>query len=333
MKQTAETSLSALPSRPASDEETILITGGTGFLGSLLTAHLLKLGHKVRVYARSEHGHERLASKTPVDARKRLSTCLGSVEDVSRLSRALSGVSMAIHAAAQKIVPLAEYDPGACVATNVSGTANVIEACLRAGVKRAVLVSTDKASAPYTVYGASKLCAERLWIAANSYSAGRSTEFFAVRYGNVWGSRGSVLEAWTKQIQKSGEIEVTHPSCTRWHITASQACEFVLTALKQASPGDLWIPKLPRYALGTLAQAFGGKVKEIGLRLAEKKHEDLISEHESCSVRDQDAHKFILRPGEVHEDGGWAYRSSASDARSLTIEELQEAIGEWRSER
>lgn len=312
---------------------TYLITGGTGFLGSHLTKHLLTQGHKVRVYARSEHGHERLSQLIPQEQRPRLSTLLGAVEDLGRLRIALRGVDHVIHAAAQKIVPIAEYDPGRCVATNVDGTANVIDACLSLGVRSAVLVSSDKAAAPYTVYGATKLCAERLWLAANRYSAGGFPAFMACRYGNVWGSKGSVLETWAGEQEAGKPISITYPNCTRWHITVEQAIKVVLEALHEHEAGDLVIPKMPRYTLGHLAEAFGGPSKVVGLRLAEKKHEDLISEHESCSVKTQDDACFVLRPGELHEEGGWSYRSSAATARALSVDELRKAVEIWRNAR
>ena len=321
---------SVSPSLQAPSNEGVLcylITGGTGFLGSHLTRSLLRAGHRVRAYARGEHGHEALERSVPAGERARLSTLLGAVEDLDRLRLAMRGVDYVIHAAAQKIVPLAEYDPGSCLRSNVSGTMNVALAALEANVRRAVLISTDKASAPATVYGASKLCGERAWLAANRYSAGARPEYVAVRYGNVWRSRGSVLEAWDT-ARGRGEIPgITDPRCTRFHFRLEQAAEFVLQALHEAKPGDLWVPRLPTYKLGDLWRAYAkhhdedGPPRPIGLRLAEKMHESLISENESSACARKDERKYVLRPGEIHEQGGWSYHSGGETWR-LGVEDL-----------
>jgi UDP-N-acetylglucosamine 4,6-dehydratase len=311
---------------------TYLVTGATGFLGSEITRHLLSQGHKVRAFARNEHGHERLVQSIPEDQRSRLSTLLGAVEDGQRLHRAVRGVSRVIHAAAQKAVPLAEYDPGSCLSTNVVGTRNVIDACLDGGVGRAVFVSTDKASSPATLYGASKLCAERVWLAANRYSAGSGCEFLGVRYGNVWASKGSVLEAWAGS---AGKLKITDPKCTRFHIHRHEAIAFVLDALEHASPGELWIPKLPTYRIGDLCTSFRRAFnipalpEIVGLRLAEKLHEDLISPHESIACKSRDEGKYILEPGRIHEQGGWGY-SSGMPGHQLSVEELTREVELWK---
>lgn len=309
-----------------------LITGGTGFLGSYLCKLLLSQGHKVRAYARSEHGHEALERSIPQEQRPRLSNLLGAVEDLDRLRLAMRGVDRVIHAAAQKVVPLAEYDPGSCIRTNISGTMNVALACLEAKVKRAVLVSTDKASAPATVYGATKLAAERAWLASNRYSAGEAPEYLAVRYGNVWKSKGSVLHAWDASRAIGKTPGITDVRCTRYHFRLEDAAAFVLDALEHGSPGDLWIPRLPIYSLGDLWRAYAQHSGEsdpprpIGLRIAEKLHESLISPNESSSVKSKDERKYVLRPGEIHEQGGWEYNSGMERWR-LSVPQLVEEMG------
>lgn len=316
-------------------EKTYLITGGTGFLGSEITKHLLSIGCKVRTLSRNEHSVEKLLKS--VGKNPSLSCLLGSVEDHQRLMKALRGVDFCIHAAAQKIVPLAEYDPASCVKTNVHGTINVADACLEAGVKRAVFISTDKASAPATLYGASKLVAERSWLAANRYSAGKGTEFVAVRYGNVWASRGSVLEAWAARLREGKALELTDPRCTRFNISLHDAVELVLNVLSTASAGELVIPKLPTYRIGDLCHAFrlaygvDSLPAVTGLRLAEKLHEDLISTHESMACRGQDDSRYVLLPGTVQERGGWGY-SSGQPGHQLGVEELTRMVELWKGQ-
>jgi len=327
---------------------TYLITGGTGTLGTALTKLLLSQGHKVRVLARNEHGHERLERSIPQDEKGRLSCLVGAVEDESRLLRAMRGADYVIHAAAQKIIPTCEYNPIEAVQTNIQGTINTLNACLEAGIKRAVLVSTDKASSPATLYGGTKFVAERLWLNANRYSAGKEPHFVAVRYGNVWMSQGSVIHTWVKQAQY-GVISITDPQCTRFHITLENAVAFVLSALHQANPGELWVPRLPSYRLGDLGLAFRqvynlSKQPEItGLRRSEKLHESMISQDESPSLKGEAEGHYILEPGVIHnyvpkdqcqghpvKPGKFQYDSCRNlDVSRLGVEELTEEIREW----
>ncbi len=313
---------------------TYLITGGTGTLGTALTRILLARGHKVRVLARNEHGHERLRASIGVDQLPRLSSLLGNVEDLGRLERAAVGVDYVIHAAAQKIIPFAEYNPAECVLTNVTGTINAIAACIRGHVKRAVFVSTDKASSPSTLYGGTKFVAERLFLNANRYSAGHGPEFAAVRYGNVFGSQGSVIHAWKKQAAEGKPISITDPQCTRFHLHLHQACAFVLQALDSAAPGELWVPKLPSYRLGDLGSAFRqvfGVAQQPsieGLRTAEKLHESMISPDESPSMKSEEDLHYVLEPGVIHRKDRWEY-NSGMNAWKLGVEALTEEIREW----
>lgn len=328
----------SLHSSPQKGEEikTYLITGGTGSLGTQLTKTLLAQGHKVRAFARNEHGHERLKAQIPEAHQANFSSLIGAVEDRERLRRACKGADFVLHAAAQKAIPLAEYNPRECVFTNIVGSCNVIDACMDAGVKRAILVSTDKSSAPATLYGGTKFVAERLWLNANRYSAGNPPHFVAVRYGNVWGSQGSVLNAWKKRALDSKAIEITDPQCTRFHITLPQAVLFVLEALHAASPGELWVPRLPSYRLGDLAHAYriaNGIQQQptvLGLRLSEKLHESMISADESSSLKAEDDTHFTLEPGVIHRKGGMSYTSGSNTYR-LGVEALTEAIKEWAS--
>lgn len=300
-----------------------------------MTLNLLAAGHKVRAYARNEHGHERLIDAIAVGNRDRLTSCIGSVEDLQRLKVAVKGCDYVVHGAAQKSIPLAETNPRECTFTNIVGSCNVIQAALDEGVKRAVLVSTDKACAPATLYGGTKFVAERLWLNANRYSAGKEPHFVAVRYGNVWASNGSVIHAWKKQASQSQGIEITDPQCTRFHIKLDGAVEFVLEALHSASPGELWVPKLPSYRLGDLGSAFRSVYDLMqptisGLRLSEKLHESMISPDESASLKEESDGHYTLEPGVIHRKGGMSYTSGSNQHR-LGVEALTEEIRAWAS--
>lgn len=309
------------------------ITGGTGTLGAALAHRLLADGHRIRTYSRNEHSIEALVASLPPEHLPRLTPIMGAVEDPIRLGRALDGVDILVHAAAQKIIPIAEFNPIPCVTTNILGTANVIEAAIKARIKRAVLVSSDKARAPSTLYGATKLCAERLWMAANRYRGGRGGVFFAAAWGNVWGSRGSVLHAWAKQAQ-FGHLEITDPQMTRFHIRLHEAVDFLLRTVAGAEPETLWIPKLPSYRLGDLAEAFG-RVYELpkepvytGRRGAEKLHEELVSENETPSIREETGTHFVLSPGKALRPAATGYTSGSNTWR-LGIDALEQGVREW----
>jgi UDP-N-acetylglucosamine 4,6-dehydratase len=313
---------------------TYLVTGGSGSLGTAITTLLLAEGHKVRALARNEHRLAELEQSIPISHRPNLSCLPGAVEDLPRLKRAMAGVDYVIHAAAMKRIDSCEYSPVEAIRTNIEGTRNVIDACIDAKVSKAVLVSSDKARAPSTLYGASKLCAERLWLAANRYLGDNGGIFTSVAYGNVWGSKGSVLHAFQSQ-SSTGALQVTDPRCTRFHITLDDAVKFVLLALRNADPGTLWIPRLPSYHIADLAHAFSAVYSlpaqpvVIGRRPGEKVNEDLVAENESQSVKLEDTWHFVVEPGVIHQKGGWRFCSDSDKSPKLTVEELIKAVRQW----
>ena len=240
----------------------------------------------------------------------------------------MAGVDYVIHAAAIKIIPLAEYDPVECAATNIVGTVNVAEAAVDAGVKKAILISTDKASAPSTLYGASKLCAERIWLAANRYCP-TEQKFCAVRYGNVFGSAGSVIHTFLRQ-KESGTLLLTDRRMTRFHLTISDALKIIYSAVGYLQPGQLYVPKLPSYSLENLARALGEdlRLEYTGRRPGEKLSESLISRDESCYAVEH-LGRYILTPGIVQTGSEWDYTSSSNTVR-LSVADLREVIRVWQ---
>jgi len=301
-----------------------LVTGGTGTIGRALTLRLLSLGHKVRVYARNEHRHDALEREVPKEWRSRLSCMVGDVRDLRRLCRAAKGADSIIHAAAMKVITRVEYDPVEAVKTNILGTINTIEAALDTGVKRAILISTDKACSPANLYGATKMAAERLWINANRYCGESEGVFAAVRYGNVFGSQGSVFHVFQKQRQ-TGEVTITDPEMTRFHIQQEQAVDFVLAAEESAFPGEIWVPKLPSYLVTDVAKVMATDCTQniIGRRPGEKLHEAMISEMESCYVSEH-ADKYVIDFQRVVDPGGWTYNSLTNE-RKLSCSEIHKA--------
>lgn len=326
--------------------ETYLITGGTGTLGTILTKRLLAEGHKVRIFARGEHEHQKLEASLPEDQRVRLTKCVGAVEELGRLRRAVDGVDVVIHAAAQKVVPLAETNPWSCIRTNVDGTINVAEACLDGGVKRAILVSSDKARSPSTLYGASKLCAERAWLASNSYRGGKGGLFAGCCYGNVFASTGSVIPFWIEEHSKGKPISITDPKMTRFHMTLDYACSFVLRVANTCQPKTMTIPKLPSYTLGDLAAAFmkvfavTQKPVVTGRRPAEKVHEEMITETESSMILCENDLDYVLTPGIVQRDFynftpndthvAASYHSGTNPWR-VPMSELEQLVGRFKA--
>lgn len=309
----------------------ILVTGGTGSFGRAFVKRLLKAHDpsKVIVFSRDEQKHYSMQIES---SNPRLRFFVGDVRDGNRLMRALDGVDIVVHAAAMKHVPIAEYNPIEAIRTNVDGAANLVDACLERGVERLIALSTDKAVSPINLYGATKLCMEKLFIAANSYAGSRKTRFDLVRYGNVVGSKGSVVPLFLKQ-REQGELTVTEASMTRFWIGMDRAVDLVLLAMSEGLGGEVFIPKLPACTVSVLAEAIAPNAssRQIGIRSGEKLHETLITEDESRSVVAYDSY-FVIRPsfpwwGEVEREGGEeveeGFQYSSDKAEQLSVEETR----------
>lgn len=265
--------------------KTVLVTGGTGSFGKAFIKRALELGpKKLIVFSRDELKQFEMQQQFE-DPNDCLRYFLGDVRDRDRLLRAFDGVDVVIHAAALKQVPAAEYNPLECIKTNIMGASNVIDVAIDRNVEKVVALSTDKAVNPVNLYGATKLCSDKLFVAANWYSGDRHpTRFSVVRYGNVVGSRGSVVPYFLKN--KGGKVSVTHPGMTRFWITLPQAVDLVLTALAQMKGGEIFVPKIPAMAITELADALGCTYTVSGIRPGEKIHESLISEDEARNTYD-----------------------------------------------
>lgn len=273
----------------------VLVTGGTGSFGKAFVRRLLDeySPDKVIVLSRDEQKHYQLQS---IFDDNRLRYFVGDIRDRERLLRALDGVDIVVHAAAMKHVPIAEYNPIEAIRTNIDGAANLVDAALDRNIKHLVALSTDKAVSPVNLYGATKLCMEKLFVAANSYVGSRETRFDLVRYGNVVGSAGSVVPLFRRQKQQ-GKLTVTEPSMTRFWIGMNRAVDLVLLALKEGLGGEVFVPKLPACTVQVLAEAMapGVPVEVIGVRPGEKMHETLITVDESRNVVELDQH-FVIEP-------------------------------------
>lgn len=259
----------------------ILVTGGTGSFGNAFVSYALEHLNpkKIIVYSRDEFKQYEMAKRF---SEKNLRFFIGNVRDQDRLYRALTGVDVVVHAAALKQVPAAEYNPFEAIQTNIMGAQNVVNAAIDAGVKHVVALSTDKACNPVNLYGATKLCSDKLFIAGNAYVGGKESRFAVVRYGNVLGSRGSVIPFF-KECAKAGEIPITDERMTRFWITLPQAVKLVVTALQDMQGGELFIPKIPSMKIVDLAEAIapGCRRRVIGIRPGEKLHEMMISRDDS----------------------------------------------------
>ena len=282
----------------------ILITGGTGSFGKrFVTTILKKYPHikRVVVFSRDELKQYEMAQELPESVYPQIRFFLGDVRDKTRILYALEGVDTVVHAAALKQVPAAEYNPFEAIKTNVLGAQNVIEACIEKGVKRVVALSTDKAAAPINLYGATKLCSDKLFIAANNYKGGHDIKFAAVRYGNVMGSRGSVIPFFLKQKEK-GYIPITHPEMTRFSITLDQGVEFVFNALERMWGGEIFVPKIPSYRILDVAEAIapGLEKRIIGIRPGEKLHEEMITATDALNSIEFKDYFVILPSYEAH---------------------------------
>ena len=282
----------------------VLITGGTGSLGQALTERILNSDvEQIRILSRNEFKQISMETKLPD---KRLRFLIGDVRDKDRLIRALDDVDIVFHAAALKHVPKVEYNPFEAIKTNVQGSQNVIDACLENDVQRAICIGTDKAVSPLNTYGATKLLMEKLFITAKRYSNPKKhpTKFFAVRYGNVFGSSGSVIPKFIEQINNNKKITITDPTMTRFSITMNQALDFILKATQKGHGAEVFIPKLKAYSLqqihNILSNLTNAKDHEIiGMRTGEKQHELLINSDEMRDAWSYD-NMFVLL-NDLHE--------------------------------
>ena len=277
-------------------EQVVLVTGGTGSFGKKFVELMLRDYHPRRlvIFSRDElKQHDMQASGFNHPS---LRYFIGDVRDPQRLQRAFAGVTVVVHAAALKQVPACEYNPFEAVQTNIMGGRNVIDAAIDQGVQRILALSTDKAVSPVNLYGATKLCAEKMFVQANAYSGGRETRFSSARYGNVVGSRGSVVPVFLEQ-RKRGKITVTDPRMTRFWITLEQGVRFVIRCIEEMHGGEIFVPKIPSMKLVDMAEALapGCQVDYIGIRPGEKLHEVLLSEDEARNTLELDD-MFVIQP-------------------------------------
>lgn len=306
------------------DESSVLITGGTGSLGKSLVEYLLNETkvRRIAVFSRDELKQHQL--RHHFQDNPRLRWFLGDVRDLERLKRALHKVDYVIHTAALKQVDTGEYNPMEFIKTNVLGSQNVIEAAIETGVKKVVALSTDKASSPINLYGATKLTADKLFVAANNYSHAYGTAFSVVRYGNVMGSRGSVIPFFQDLASQGKPLPITDLRMTRFWISIESAVKFVIDSLEMMTGGELYVPKIPSMKIVDLAQAVSPEAKlvEIGMRPGEKLHEEMISSDDSRRTYILE-NRFVVTPvvaewgyiapkGELMPEGH-AYRSDTND--------------------
>lgn len=277
------------------DNTSILVTGGTGSFGHHFVAMLLEKYNPKRVIilSRDEMKQWEMAKLYKDDARIRF--FIGDVRDRDRLYRALDGVDYVVHAAATKIVPTAEYNPFECVKTNINGAMNLIDACIDKGVKKVVALSTDKASSPINLYGATKLASDKLFVAGNSYAGAHNTRFAVVRYGNVMGSRGSVIPFFMS-IRDSGVLPITDPRMTRFMITLEEGVHLVWRAFEDMEGGEIYVKKIPSMKVTDIARVVAPEASHevIGIRPGEKMHEQMIGAEDSYYTYEYDGYYKIL---------------------------------------
>ena len=323
------------------ENQKILITGGTGSFGKKFVEAILKRNPEVPrlvVFSRDELKQFEMAQQFSPDQYRGLRYFIGDVRDRDRLMRALEGIDVVVHAAALKQVPAAEYNPMEFIKTNVLGAENVIEACIDQGVRQVVALSTDKACSPINLYGATKLCSDKLFIAGNRIRGKHDVRFSVVRYGNVMGSRGSVIPFFLSRV-KSGVLPITHPEMTRFNITLDEGVELVLKAVESGFGGEILVPKIPSYRILELAKAIGPDCEHpvVGIRPGEKIHEEMISSADAMTTVDCGGHYCILPPGAQPiwdhyitlgakpVPAGFCYNSGTND-QFLTVEEIQKLI-------
>lgn len=316
----------------------ILVTGGTGSFGKAFIRHALTHLDPRRLIIYSRDELKQSEARRMFDDDPRLRWFIGDVRDASRLRRAFDDVDYVVHAAALKRVDTAEYNPFETIKTNVMGSQNVIDAAIDLDVKKVIALSTDKASSPINLYGASKLCADKLFVAGNHYAAHTDTRFAVVRYGNVLGSRGSVIPLF-RRLAPTGTLPITDTRMTRFWITLSQAVQLVIDSFDRMHGGELYVPKIPSMRIADLAEAIApnAELEEVGVRPGEKLHEEMISEADSYRTLEFDDH-YVIQPvlaewgNDLDRDGkpmepGQPYRSDTND-QWLSVEELRTLLKE-----
>jgi UDP-N-acetylglucosamine 4,6-dehydratase len=324
------------------ESQSILITGGTGSFGKAFVKRVLDQYPNVKrlvIFSRDELKQFEMSQLFSEKDYPAIRYFIGDIRDEARLRRALEGIDIVVHAAALKQVPAAEYNPFECIKTNVLGAQNLIEACLDSGVKRVVALSTDKAAAPINLYGATKLCSDKLFIAANNIKGHRDLRFSVVRYGNVMGSRGSVIPFFLDK-KKTGVLPITDVAMTRFNISLDEGVDMVMWAILQAQGGEILVPKIPSYRITDVATAIAPDAQHpvIGIRPGEKVHEEMITASDSFNTVDLGAYYAILpsadttlRAHYLAQEGvsavpeGFCY-NSGTNTDFLTVEQIRELI-------
>lgn len=322
------------------NQKTILITGGTGSFGNAFTHYVLTHYEpkKIIIYSRDEFKQFQMADKFR-QYKEKLRFFIGDVRDRERLYRALDGVDYVVHAAALKQVPACEYNPMEAVKTNISGAMNLVDAALDRGVKRVVALSTDKAVNPINLYGGTKLVSDKLFIAANAYAGEKDVRFSIVRYGNVAGSRGSVIPFFQKLIEQGETVlPITDYRMTRFWISLDEGVQLVIKALHEAKGGETFISKIPSFHIKDLAQAMAPqcRTKEVGIREGEKLHEVMVTPEDSAMTYEYEKHYIIyphynwweenrILPGGTKVQDGFAY-SSGTNTQWLGTDELRKLL-------
>jgi UDP-N-acetylglucosamine 4,6-dehydratase (inverting) len=323
------------------NNKSILITGGTGSFGKKFAETILKNYPEVRrlvIYSRDELKQYEMSMEYPESKYPHVRFFIGDVRDLARFKRACEGIDIVIHAAALKQVPAAEYNPDEFIKTNIGGAQNLIDAVLSTNVKVVIALSTDKAAAPINLYGATKLVSDKLFIAANNIKGHRDLRFSVVRYGNVMGSRGSVIPFFLQKAKNGNDLPITHKDMTRFNISLDDGVEMVLWAIENAIGGELFVPKIPSYKIETVAKAISpnSKLVDVGIRPGEKLHEEMITESDSYNTIEFDKYYAILPSGADKEKylkhfnaievpKGFQY-NSGTNTQWVNIEEMQNLI-------
>lgn len=320
------------------DGSSILITGGTGSFGKAFLRKILTDTMPARVVVLSRDELKQYELRRELGNDPRLRWFIGDIRDRHRLTRAMHGIDFVVHAAALKQVDTAEYNPSEFIATNITGSQHVVDAAIEAGVRKIIALSTDKASSPINLYGATKLVADKLFISANHYAAGHPTRFAVVRYGNVMGSRGSVVPLFRRLAAEGRSLPITDKRMTRFWITLEQAVRFVLDSFEQMQGGELFVPRIPSMRILDLVEAVAPEATthEIGIRPGEKLHEEMIAPDDSRRTL-RAADRFIVQPtiatwgyqppGDCESvPDGFAYQSDSNDLW-LTPDQMRDMLG------